>query len=142
MERERILALEPGRQMDALVAEHVFGLTVGWHPDGTLQNRLHPEVHVYRVECDGAGYLWEECPHYSTESALLIVIWNRLRPDWQLHLTNMVDGWVVNAHRFGIPSESYQVAGDTPAEALCRLALLIRLPHTYPDTVEIPTNPL
>lgn len=102
--REQILALEPGRELDKIVAEHVTkyqSLTTHLNADGTF------------------GYL----PNYSTDIAAAWEVVKHMKDSWEFVLSSEDGKWEVifywDVHK---PCKTVK---DTTAElAICKAALL------------------
>jgi len=114
--KDQIIAMKPGRELDALVAENVFD----WGKD-----KIYHELKMVRQDL---SYL----PHYSTEIKSALPIMTMMR----ISIICSEDGWYAVVtddviHGFNIikPDISQRVCGkhwalaDNVPEAICKAAL-------------------
>lgn len=131
--REQILAMQPGRDLDALVAERVFGWTRHPKKPHRTDNRAIGGVVFCRPECPGIdfGGALNYVAHYSTDIASAWLVVEKLiettpRGDVQV---NHFDGqWGAS---LGHNAEGYErgpsAFAPTAPEAICKAALLATL---------------
>lgn len=114
MTKDQILAMKPGRELDALVAENVFG----WGKD-----KVYHELKMVRQDL---SYL----PHYSTEIRSILSVMARM----QISVICSEDGWYAVVtddiiHRHSREHKYKEVYGkhwalaDNIPEAICKAAL-------------------
>lgn len=139
--REQILAMEPGAELDALVAERVFGEEVVWNPD-----RTDAQI-AMGARCDDDGvpfdFDFEQMPPYSTD---ISAAWKVVEKIEGIEDANWVCGDNMSpdgkrdgyAFRIYFPSgvtdeignmefdEVDGVGGSVP-EAICKVALIATL---------------
>lgn len=105
MDRETILAMKPGRELDSLVENHVFGLP--FVDNETLR-----------------------CPYYSTDISAAWEVVEKFKDNGPVvnMLNNAIffpDGWHCKLGEDQSYSEKYHVYGcDTAQEAIAKAALL------------------
>ena len=108
MTRDEVLAMKPGRELDALVAEKVMGWKVAQvfdlkDTDGTnIANGITPYSIGQRV------------PHYSTDIA---AAWEVVGKFEYIDVRRFKDHW-------GCTVYGQTVTGKTAPEAICKAALL------------------
>ena len=129
MNREEILQIEAGRELDALVARLVFGAE-SWCPD---------QEDEYDLICTcerGPSRTWHQkdpLPHFSTDDAAACEVMDKLYDDgwvvdvgslalvprgWRSHMVNM---FCDDFHR---QPKYVEASADTRPLAICRAALL------------------
>jgi hypothetical protein len=106
VKRDEILAMEPGRELDALVAEKVMGL-----------KSIAPNSAM-----DGEYPVW--IPAYSIDIAAAWQVVERMGRTWDMYLSRHYSGrWTCTFDRHGNYLETTVKAGSAP-EAICKAALL------------------
>jgi len=136
MTREKILAMGSGREMDALVAEKVMGLTVICQQESDhflhgLAKVLHvpkreritiPMVQMWRTS-DG-----KVLRRYSTDIAAAWTVVEYMRAEgWDFELVTRIwgrIGWRATLYSCRVAWSAY---GSTAPEAICRAALVAAL---------------
>jgi len=122
--KEEILAMEPGRELDALVAEHVFGwIPIVNYKSGTLEWRRYSANGSLTV-CP-SHWKTTQPPAYSTD----------IEEAWEM-LEKLGGGWIAkdsDGHEAGIycnnqyRSEWIASCQRSAPEAICKAALLAKL---------------
>lgn len=115
--------MQPGRELDALVAEKVMGLPVKWATDpyreiGMPEKGRQPYL---KGVAGGVYYDWADVPKYSTDIAAAWAVverFTRLNYDVALHTTR--EGWTC-AFRGALLADAAQA--PTAAHAICLAAL-------------------
>lgn len=136
MTRDEVLAMPAGRELDALVAERLFGVRIF--------TQAEMEAEARRVWADQPRCEWfamgfyatklgrddiecrQEIRHYSTNIAEAWPIAVMFRMDVH-NLSNNKGAARVHAINGDQVWPTYQVNADTPALAICRAALLTTL---------------
>jgi len=124
MTRDEILAMEPGRELDALVAEKVMGWAWG-DMDSGLEGLLPPQdFRVYGLTplliFDDLGHL-HGMPNYSTDISAAWGVVEKMNSPYIIASTEDGDqNWV----HFG--NEGNVAVGEV-AEAICKAALIEKL---------------
>jgi hypothetical protein len=124
-------ALSAGRELDALVAEKVFGRDVAWWAKPTRE--------PYFKGISGDWVTQTTVPHYSTDIVAAIEIFSALRKRGWVYLTiqslpeaavapewdddYMVVAWWAEFSRYRSPVEVHSDDCETPALAVCLAAL-------------------
>jgi hypothetical protein len=132
MTREEIIAMEPGRKLDTLVAEKVMGLTV-YHYDKDV------EENCYYMLMDTEGFpfepfggeketeeeAWLSCFYYSTDISAAWEVVEKIKKDldWWIVLNSEGEKWIALFYW-----DKYQIAceceAETASEAICKCALM------------------
>ncbi len=123
--RDEILALPAGRELDALLAEHVMG----W-------GQVQPDCYVHDgkdwcgTDPNGGGYYGDTgrkiVPHFSSDIAAAWQVVERLRLDWsEFHLSRGPRGWSCLLADSLTRRPHIEVCNcDAASLAVCRAALL------------------
>lgn len=132
--REKILSMEPGRELDALVAKHVKGCENApsiFYSDLDITKSYYcivgspasEEVNVIEY-IDGEWIQYSFNP--STDiSAAWEVLEKMKQKDYLFSITNTVGGWyVVSLTDWGGNCNIYKVENKPVPEAICKAALL------------------
>lgn len=133
MNREEILAMKPGRELDALVAEHVFGykrvtMSLDYYGKNGGNEVLQPQEisEFYNYPPVGRIPLWYHCKEWSTD----------ISEAWEVRQWLLDNRGGVRLEVFcdenpeycevyqGKNEELIQVWAKTSPEAICKAALL------------------
>lgn len=116
MTREEILAMEPGRELDALIEQHIFGKRVEW-----IQDEVTDPYPIVPAEY---GYIVE---NYSSDiSAAWEVVNQMYKDNWDFTLERHR---FMNRDKVGAFFGSLEtVKAEAAPEAICKAALLAILP--------------
>lgn len=106
LSREAILAMEPGRELDALVAEHVMGIEA-WN--ARTGEKIPYTTNQYSAYISTA---WEVVEKLS-DQRLRIVLIDYQDSEWLCALKNKYGGYVEGEYKF-----------NSAPEAICKIALL------------------
>lgn len=110
--------MEPGRALDALIAEHIFGCEVHRNPKGGWSIG-EPDWY----DDAGAMYLGNPLPCYSTDIAAAWALVEQVRGEWDLK--SRASGWrACLAVPVGPSANKYVEAdGETAPHAICLAAM-------------------
>lgn len=124
MNRDEILAMKPGRELDALVAEKVMGYAIGDGQGGWIVQK----VIIHRPDDGTAEWLrngQQQLPHYSTDISAAWEVVDKLKisivpqclgaPDEYSYMVEYENEPYVNGIR---------VFASKAPEAICKAALL------------------
>lgn len=129
MTREEILAMKPGRELDALVAEKVMGMPVHWERAAIIGNRLvWVRCEPYRVGEMQRTEDGRPIPAYSTDIAAWEVVEEMVGQGFDIDLSStilspdfMAVSWSAMFSRFTTKAKAM---AEAVAEAICKAALL------------------
>lgn len=120
MTREEILTMEPGRELDALIEQHVFGKRVEWIQDEvTDPYPIVPAEYGYIVEnySSDISAAWEVVKHLREEHDLRLHLELQNHSGCYIWLENDLGGNVTGCYEF-----------ESEIEGICKIALLAILP--------------
>jgi hypothetical protein len=149
MNRDEILNMPAGREMDALVAEKVMGLNVSWwsihhvsdyEGDGPFRS-LHSADEIMLPDQDGDmpvlqtftrgdNYvMWNVTPFYSTDIAAALQVVEKLTENFYIDIGIDSSGTQVQLDRFNGEDWTFGESIEAPTAplAICRAALLTTL---------------
>lgn len=132
-DKKKAVAMKPGRELDALVAEKVMGVafkdtTIGEEPWATkglflTRNGEPYQIHGYLMH----GYVYPEVREYSTDIAAAWGVVEKMQADgWFWNIDCDCDGLVVGFGRgceVGGGCEWYYEDAETAPHAICLAAL-------------------
>jgi len=118
MTRDEVLAMKPGRELDALVAEKVMGWAYG-HPCPGGMDCLHWVDEKGNV----CGY---KPPQYSTDNATALVVAIHLQKQGYVVCIELLpyEKTSVGVYEADPANQIAYAKAQTPAEAICKAALL------------------
>ena len=132
MTKEEILAMEEGRQLDAMIAHEIFGFEVEWdYPPWDIDDRL-PKQPFLKSEpriCLGpmAHPVANTIFNYSTDiSAAWLVVEKMFEDGYREQQFTRCHRTGVWEAKFGIVDAGFAESFSLP-EAICRAALLAKL---------------
>jgi len=140
MTRDEVLAMKPGRELDARIAH----LVMGWH---ITSCETYPHEKIVRVktlrspeESGGevpyektftkvySSAIWnKDIPHYSTDIAAAWEVAEKMSEEWpQFSIARVDTGWCVmwGFDGYGWPNVTVATAPEAIPEAICKAALL------------------
>lgn len=141
LSREQILAMEPGRELDKLVAIHVMGYSM-YHYDKDVEencyymlvdDELDPvaEWESYNIrqgERKSEEEAWRDCPKYSESISSAWEVVGKMRKTHWVDISGglkleLVSPYTCQIGTYGVPGSLY-AEGDTAPEAICKASLL------------------
>lgn len=123
MTEEEILSMQPGRELDALIAEKVMG----WHTFSPVDPKCDHSVSANgkrrNFAFDPKDDKYKPFPLFSTEISATIEVAEKLSQKYHYNISKDIrfgDYWVT----FENEDNVYSSPGDAIPEAICKAALL------------------